>query len=154
MPGSSGERAARMERFGLGRVIVVQRTLPMPASIRPKVLIVEDEPAQLRLLSLYLMRHCSVVSAPDAKTAVRHLESGRLDAVLCDYAMPDRNGMWLLEQARIKAPEALRVLFSGRDLPMLKEHIKSGLVHRFLPKPVTAKDLLACLGIRDAASQI
>jgi len=126
----------------------------MPASIRPKVLIVEDEPAQLRLLSLYLMRHCSVVSAPDAKSAMRHLESGRLDAILCDYAMPDRNGMWLLEQARIKAPDAVRVLFSGRDLPMLKEHLKSGLVHRFLPKPVAAKDLLACLGIRDSPSSV
>jgi CheY-like chemotaxis protein len=142
------------ERFGVQASIVVKRTSPMPASIRPKVLIVEDEPAQLRLLSLYLMRHCSVVSAPDAKTAVRHLESGRLDAILCDYAMPDRNGMWLLEQARIKAPDAIRVLFSGRDLPMLKEHLRSGLVHRFLPKPVVAKDLLACLGIRDSASSL
>lgn len=124
----------------------------MSPSIRPRVLLVDDEPAQLRLLSLFLMRQCSIVTAADARSAMRQLEQSQFDAVICDYAMPDRNGMWLLEHVRVKMPKAMRILFSGRELPMVREHIRSGVIQHFIPKPVSANALLTCLGLGTSAA--
>src|SRR6185312_89345 len=67
------------------------------ASTRPVVLIVDDEPDLLELVSLTLSRmNLDTRTAPDLSTARRLLKSEQFDLCLTDMRLPDGNGLDLV----------------------------------------------------------
>lgn len=71
-------------------------------------------------------------------------------AVVTDHDLGDdegRDGIWLLEQARQRCPDARRILMSGGKAT-IDEHVASGLVVRFLSKPVGTEDIRAVLQMK------
>ena len=107
-------------------------------------LIVDDDPAFRRATTRQLSPYGKTVEAPSAETAVRFLDATMFDAVITDFEMPHQNGVWLLERVRERQPDARRVLMSGSEPQGLAAHIGSGLVQKWLPKPFTDIELLAC----------
>jgi CheY-like chemotaxis protein len=108
-----------------------------------RVLVVDDEPAVLKAVRRILLdavrdasrTGCSVDIAETAADALALAATHRYHAVITDYEMPGKNGIWLLEQVQVQFPETLRVLHSGGNLGGLAEVIARGVVQRLIPKP-------------------
>jgi CheY-like chemotaxis protein len=81
------------------------------------VLVVDDDPAIRRLISLYLRSHgCGVIEAASVGQAIAVLETRTVDVIVSDYSMPLANGLDLLEYVRRRQLEAEFIL-SSASLP-------------------------------------
>src|SRR6185437_14046333 len=81
-------------------------------SMRPTILIVEDEPAIVELLRFHLVdAGYDVREAPDAETAQRSIKATLPDLVLLDWMLPSQSGLALARQLRRDA--------RTRDLPII-----------------------------------
>lgn len=80
-------------------------------SVRPVVLIVDDEPDLLELVSLTLSRmNLETRTAPDVSTARRLLKSEQFDLCLTDMRLPDGDGLDLvawIQENRSSLPVAI-----------------------------------------------
>src|SRR3954471_11885246 len=80
-------------------------------SIRPVVLIVDDEPDLLELVSLYLIRmNLDKRTAPDVTTERRLLKNEQFDLCLTDMRLPDGDGLDLvawIQENRATLPVAV-----------------------------------------------
>ena len=122
-----------------------------PATEPRRVLVVDDEPAALKAVRRVLldaarlssMIGCSVDIAETAEDALAFAMVHRYHAVITDYEMPGRNGIWLLEKFKEQCPDTFRVLHSGSHPSGLGAHIACGVVQRFLPKPASTGALAA-----------
>ncbi len=128
-------------------------TPPRPVSLAHqslhgiKVLVVDDE-RDAREFTATVLRHANadVVEADSADAALRALERMTPDAILCDIAMPDRDGFDLIAAIRRLPPP-------HRDIPMaaLTAYAKSEDRHRVLDagfrahlaKPLDPADIAA-----------
>ena len=79
-----------------------------------QVLVVDDEPDTLDLLTAILAQHgAAVITAADAKAALNSLEQRRPDVLISDIGMPDEDGYELIGKLRARAPRA------GGDIPAI-----------------------------------
>jgi CheY-like chemotaxis protein len=70
---------------------------------RPKVLVIDDEPAVVRSMKRWLRSRADVVGLTDPVQALDEAKAGAFTLILCDYHMPGLNGLDLrkaLLQAR------------------------------------------------------
>jgi two-component system KDP operon response regulator KdpE len=82
---------------------------------RPRVLVVEDDPATRRAVGAGLEGHgYAVVVAEDGKEALRAWEAGRPDVVLLDLGLPGMGGMDVIRRLRRDASTPILIL-SARD---------------------------------------
>jgi DNA-binding NtrC family response regulator len=117
-------------------------------STAQRVLIIDNEPMITRMLNRMLRNVCDVTVVGDVGDAVAAIEGNSFDAVISDLELgdPDRNGIWLLEQARARLGGIRRVLISGHPITedMLPENETS---IRLLRKPFTYNQLLAAIRV-------
>lgn len=59
---------------------------------RPRVLIVDDEPMNLRVISLFLSEEYDVLTALNGHEAISMLKQQEIDLILLDVMMPDISG--------------------------------------------------------------
>jgi signal transduction histidine kinase len=102
----------------VGEATSADRTVPPDAPVqapprRKRLLIIDDEPVLLRVLSLALSDDHEVVTACGCDDAMRILtDDTRFDAVLCDLMMPVRDGVVFYERVAREAQHLLpRVVF-------------------------------------------
>lgn len=114
---------------------------------RPRILLVDDEPALLAGLRRQLRPYYEVVCSVDPAAALETLTTqGPFAVVVSDMRMPVMDGAVFLEHARTLAPEATRVLLTGQaDIPATIAAINRGQVFRFLCKPCPSEELLETL---------
>ena len=86
--------------------------------VRGRVLAVDDEPTILASMSRMLGREFEVVTADDAREALRLVENGeQFDVVFCDISMPHMSGMELYDKVSVLQPElAERFVFVSGDI--------------------------------------
>ena len=108
-----------------------------------RVVLVEDDPAQLQVLSAYLTDlGWKVFSMQSAEEARPLIGDGNIHLLLADYRLPGEDGIALLEHARRHHPEVVRVLISGSEDPaVIADAINRGGIFRYLPKPCTKQTL-------------
>jgi DNA-binding NtrC family response regulator len=110
-----------------------------------KVLLIDDDPAQLSVRQLLLQRMGGIESqtATQAKVALELLrsDSGRatFGAVITDHIMPDVDGPEFVRQLRLFAPEIPVIVVSGMPEADALYH---GLDIAFLLKPCEPEDLI------------
>ena len=111
-----------------------------------KVLVVEDHPQSLELLSIYVesLEGVEVLSAKDGMTAVALAEAHRPDLVLLDVMMPRMSGFEVCQ--RLKEHPATRdivvVIVTALDTPADVERAAECGADEFLTKPVERRALL------------
>ena len=110
-----------------------------------RVLIVEDRQEQIDLFAAILGLRFVVATAMSAEIGVSLLRDDLL-AVVSDFGLGGRDGLWLLEQARATTPAARRVLVTGHPAEEFVEPLRSGLVQVLLTKPFKITDLLTAIG--------
>jgi len=109
----------------------------------PKVLVVDDEPANLNTFRRAFRKDLAVSIAKSGAEAVAALQAQRFDIVFVDFAMPHMSGIDLLEHIRRIQPDATRVLLTAySDRPELRNAVQHGLAVALLTKPWHRADIL------------
>ena len=111
----------------------------MPTTSRPRVLIIDDEPAILAVYPEVLGVDYDVSVASSGQEALDTLaRDPDFDVILCDYMMPDMDGRALYDHLSVRAPQLLdRMLFcSGGLVSERAREFVASLPHPLLEKPV------------------
>jgi diguanylate cyclase len=110
------------------------------------VLIVDDDPGILSVLSAQLESDFEILTAATAAQAREVLAKRSVDMVVTDLNLPDESGLSLLEWVRRTTPRTARVLLTGTGrLEDAADAINQTQVHRLILKPWRAEDLLQSL---------
>lgn len=105
---------------------------------RPKVLLVDDQPANIRLLNELFRDDCDVLMATSGQQAVDVCVAENPDLVLMDILMPEMDGMEVLRKLKaIDATSMIPVIFvtGQHDDESEEEALASGAVD-FITKPI------------------
>ena len=107
-----------------------------------KILIVDDEPANLRALERLLRDDYTVLTAQSGVEALSLLEQHDVALIVTDQRMPGMTGIELLDKTVPLRPHMVRILLTGyTDVSALIQAINSGNVYRYLTKPWDNDDL-------------
>jgi two-component system, OmpR family, KDP operon response regulator KdpE len=112
---------------------------------RPRVLVVEDEHAMLRALSINLrVRKYDVTTAVTGRDALSEARHRPPDAVILDLGLPDLDGIEVIRNLRgwSKAPV---IVLSGRTGPGDKIAALDAGADDYVTKPFSMEELLARL---------
>lgn len=111
-------------------------TAPAPRA-RPRLLVVDDEPAVLEALALNLRRAFEVSTATSGELAIAQLRAhDDFAVVVSDMRMPRMDGAAFLARAREISPNTVRILLTGHaDLDATTQAVNQGQIFRFLTKP-------------------
>jgi signal transduction histidine kinase len=123
-----------------GRPAIARRTAVAPATI----LVVEDDPVVLELVTAVLRREgYNVIDADDPTAALELVRShtGELELVLTDLVMPRQNGVQLFAQIARLRPQTRVVFMSGYGQDALNIPADVTLLH----KPFTIDGLVAAV---------
>ncbi|MEQ9080888.1 MAG: response regulator, partial [Sandaracinaceae bacterium] len=80
---------------------------------RPTVLVVDDRPNMLSLLTKVLSKDARVRAVDSGTKALRVLEEEHVSVVLCDLRMPDMDGLRVLRECKRLRPNAEFVLMTA-----------------------------------------
>ncbi|MGH8017431.1 MAG: HD domain-containing phosphohydrolase [Opitutaceae bacterium] len=105
--------------------------------MKPRILIVDDEPNVLAAYQRVLRHIYESVTATSAAEALHLLENDSAFAVIVsDMRMPGASGLSLLKQVQRTAPDIVRVMLTGADdQKTAMDAVNDGQVFRFLRKP-------------------
>lgn len=112
-----------------------------------RILVVDDEPANLRLLEQMLVGsgYHRVTSIMDPREGLDHFRAERPDIVLLDLHMPELDGFELLGSFRAELPPDAYVpivVLTGDSSPEAKRQALAGGAHDFLTKPFSYHEAL------------
>ena len=108
------------------------------------ILLVEDEPANLKMTTMLLERlGYRVLAAPTPGEAIRlcHGHAGRIDLLLADVVMPEMNGLDLAKNILLLYPDIRRLFMSGYTANVLAHQGVLGPGVHFLEKPFSMQEL-------------
>ncbi len=119
---------------------------------RHTLLIVDDEVDVLESLRHQFHRAYRVLAAPNGREALELMAANEVHLVLSDQRMPGMSGDVLLAEARRRAPDAIRMLFTGyADIQAVINAVNEGHIFRYVLKPWDAVELENV--IREAAEK-
>ncbi|MFA7175486.1 MAG: response regulator transcription factor [Kiritimatiellia bacterium] len=108
-----------------------------------RILVVDDEPNVLELLSLYLNREGFTVStAADGKAAVQAFDSLQPDLVVLDIMLPEMDGWEVCRNIRGKSQTPIIMLTARNDDYDRIIGLEMG-ADDYLPKPFNPRELVA-----------
>jgi signal transduction histidine kinase len=130
--------------------------MPESAQVSGRILVVDDQPANLRVVSTLLSRNgYDVASALTGAEALAHAAEQVPDLVLLDMLMPGMDGFELLHQLH-QQPQLLDMpvifLTAAQDRELLLRAFDSGAVD-YVTKPFIPEELLARVGAHVALKQ-
>ena len=123
----------------------------LPAE-RTLVLVVDDEPALLETMRLWLEEEFEVAVAGSAAAAEKLMAARRFAVVVCDHMLPGEAGLDFLVRMRERYPETRRILLTGYINPELfsRSYVVGELASCLL-KPVNHAEL--AVAVRAAAQR-
>jgi len=109
----------------------------------PVVLVVEDEPNELKALTIGLeLEGFDVIGAANGSEALSRLDDADYSVALVDLMLPETNGIQLAREIKIKRPEVATILMSAYHLsPVQLARAETGAVG-FVPKPFRFEELV------------
>jgi signal transduction histidine kinase len=131
---------------GAGRPTIAA---PVEAPVEARVLIVDDDPVFLKVLSeavsWRLDRRALVEACDSPVSALAAIEAHDYDVVVSDLLMGGLHGLDLLERVRARRPTSLVVLITGAADHDLSVRALRGGAYDFIQKPVDADYLVASI---------
>ena len=101
-----------------------------------KIMIVDDEQANLRTLLRLFRQDYQVIVAESGAEALALLQQHEVALMISDQRMPQMTGIELMRKTVEVRPQMVKILLTGyTDISALIESINSGLVYRYLTKP-------------------
>lgn len=109
---------------------------------RPDVLVVDDDPSQCLEIAEYLHRRgFNVVEANDAASALHIMETRMPRVVISDIAMPEADGIWMVQKATAQGTRTKIILMSGDSDMVRAANLKHSGAFAVIHKPVPLKML-------------
>lgn len=108
-----------------------------------KILIVDDD-QDIRLLldKFFSKKGYKTNTASDGTTAIDILKNDKYDLVLCDFKLPDLNGLELIQKIKVINPEAAMLVITGySDVKVAVKAIKLG-AYDYVTKPLYPDEIL------------
>jgi len=112
--------------------------------MKPRILLVDDDPLLLAGLKRQLRRHFHIQTAAGGQEALHMVEAqdDPLMVVVSDYRMPGMNGIDLLARVKALRPDTVRMMLTGStDLRTAIQAVNEGQIFQFHLKPCPADDL-------------
>jgi response regulator RpfG family c-di-GMP phosphodiesterase len=107
-----------------------------------KILIVDDEVANLRLLERLFRSEYNVITAASGAEAIELLHLHDVALIISDQRMPEMTGIEFLKRSAEIRPHTVRIILTGyTDVNSLVEAINSGVVYKYVTKPWANEDL-------------
>ena len=107
-----------------------------------KILVVDDEPANVRALERLFKQDYDVFTAGSGADALFLLEHHDMALLIADQRMPGMSGIELMQRTARLRPHMVRILLTGyTDVDSLIEAINSGYVYKYITKPWNNDDL-------------
>jgi len=107
-----------------------------------KIMIVDDEPANLRVLERLFRHDYQVLTAESGADALSLLEQHDVALIITDQRMPEMSGIELLKRTAIVRPHMVRMILTGyTDMEALVEAINSNQVYKYVTKPWSNDEL-------------
>lgn len=123
--------AALVERHGVG------------SQLTGGVLLVDDEPLNLRVLRDLLEDRWTIHQAASGAEALAIAAAAPLDVVVTDQRMPGMSGVELLAELRQRRPDLAGIVVTGfADMQALESAINRAQAFRFLRKPWEPEDVV------------
>jgi CheY-like chemotaxis protein len=116
--------------------------------MRPKVLIVDDDQAWLRLIQIELEEYSesfSVLTAKDGNEALEILKKEHISFVVTDLRMPGMDGYDLLSQILKGYPDIPVYIVTAYDKPKTRDVVFKSGAAGYLIKPFTAEELVEAI---------
>jgi len=111
--------------------------------MKPRILLVDDDPLLLAGLKRRLRRQFHVETAPGAPEALQMMAGAEpYTVVVSDFRMPGMNGIDLLARIKALQPDTVRMMLTGStDLSTAVKAVNEGRIFQFHLKPCPADDL-------------
>ena len=110
------------------------------------ILLVEDEPAILKMTTMMLEKYgYTVLAANSPGEAIRTAEAhtGMIHLVMTDVVMPEMNGRDLVRNLLLRYPNLKRLFMSGYTANVIAHHGVLDPGVNFIQKPFSMKNLAA-----------
>ncbi len=117
--------------------------MKVSSNIKPKILVVDDEPDNLDLLYRTFHREFQVLRAESGPAALSLLANeGDIAVIISDQRMPMMSGTEFLSLTATQYPDIIRIILTGyTDVEDLVEAINSGKVFKYVTKPWDDEEL-------------
>ncbi|HEY9847979.1 MAG TPA: response regulator [Leptolyngbyaceae cyanobacterium] len=111
--------------------------------VKPKILVVDDEPDNLDLLYRTFYREYKVLRAESGPAALEILAKEKdIAVIISDQRMPMMSGTEFLSLTATQYPDIIRIILTGyTDVEDLVEAINSGKVFKYVTKPWESEHL-------------
>src|SRR3954452_17434696 len=108
--------------------------VPSISESRPRVLVVDDETAQMQALCRTLPDHgYDTIGFSDGESALTELRRARCELLLADLMMPGMNGISLLQKAQEIDPDLVGIIMTGAGtIATAVEAMKAGALDYIL----------------------
>ncbi|MDD3764917.1 MAG: response regulator [Nevskiales bacterium] len=118
------------------------------------LLLIDDEARILRSLAMLFRGRYQLLTTTDPNEALSIIERERVHVVVSDQRMPQMRGAELLQRARQRSPNTMRILLTGySELDAVVASVNEGEIFRFVQKPWDAQELRATVGQAAEISQ-
>lgn len=98
-----------------------------------RILIVDDEPMIIQMLTRFLGSH-ELFVANTFEAAADLMQRECLDVVITDSLSPGFGGLNILRLSRRLQPDTVRIMFSANSLDYFREFVTQGLIHHYYHK--------------------
>ena len=108
-----------------------------------KVLIVDDDKDICLLLEKFLKKkNFDTAVAHKGMDAIEMVRKAKFDLVLCDFKLPDADGLEVLQKIKILSPGTIVIIITGySDVKMAVQTVKHG-AHDYVTKPLYPDEIL------------
>src|SRR5215213_5534470 len=89
------------------------RRNPMPTTVSPRILIVDDEVEITEILADLLSEEYECLRAASAEEALAHLHESEFQLVISDITMPGMSGLDMIPHVKALSPDTVVVMISG-----------------------------------------
>jgi len=108
-----------------------------------KTLLVEDDAMIRNALSMaFKNKECCLRVCKNGQKGLQALKEERFDIVICDFRLPDMNGLEFFKFMGNRPSHILKILVSAYGDEKLRSELSRVGVHAFIPKPFTIKQLV------------
>jgi len=116
---------------------------PVGQELTGRILVVDDDPHFLRVLSRVLSgENFQVTAAAGACEAIEILRSAKFDLIICDLRMPECDGLNFLQAVRQAGNDVpVIILTAYGEVETYLEAMNAGATE-YLNKPIKSEDLL------------
>ena len=111
--------------------------------MKHKILIVDDEPANLRMLERLFRDDHEVITAESGAVALERLAHNDVALIISDQRMPGMTGIEFLKRATETRPQTVKIILTGyTDVDDVVEAVNSEIIYKYITKPWVNSDLV------------